>query len=176
MQPRAVAEHQAETWPRVNSLADDQIAHFPHTVLKPPAMSTQRIATPMLPARIAAEDDRSERVFVLAAELFSALATPLRLRILGAICAQGKSVKAIVEAVESTQPNVSQHLRLLYRAGIVAKRRIGNRMVYRVQSEEVLELCHRVCSRIASELDPRDSWDAEKPSAPAKHLGTARAV
>ncbi|NNM64857.1 MAG: winged helix-turn-helix transcriptional regulator [Burkholderiales bacterium] len=120
-------------------------------------MSAQRIATSMPPARIAIEGELHERVFVLAAELFSALATPMRLRILGTICAQGKSVNAIVEAVESTQPNVSQHLKMLYLAGIVAKRRIGNQMVYRVHSEEVLQLCDLVCARIASELQPQES-------------------
>ncbi|MHB1669700.1 MAG: ArsR/SmtB family transcription factor [Thiomonas sp.] len=137
-------------------------------------MSAQLIPTPLLPTRIAVDDDLSERVFVLAAELFSALATPIRLRILGAICAQGKSVNAIVEAVESTQPNVSQHLKMLYLAGIVAKRRIGNQMVYRVQSEEVLQLCDLVCARIASELAPQEPWSEGKTTHTAKHLGVTR--
>ena len=99
----------------------------------------------------------AERVFDSAAELFGVLATPLRLRILNAICTREKSVGDIMEAVESTQPNVSQHLKVLYQAGIVAKRRVGNQIHYRVQSEKVVQLCRTVCTQIAIELDDPDS-------------------
>ncbi len=116
--------------------------------------------TPPLPllATVTADDDESaERVFVSAAELFGVLATPLRLRILNAICNQEKSVGDIMEAVDSTQPNVSQHLKVLYQAGIVAKRRVGNQVYYRVQSEKAVQLCRTVCTQIAIELDDPES-------------------
>ncbi len=99
----------------------------------------------------------AERVFVSAAELFGVLATPLRLRIINAICDQEKSVGDIMEAVNSTQPNVSQHLKVLYQAGIVAKRRVGNQVYYRVQSEKAVQLCRTVCTQIAIELDDPES-------------------
>ncbi len=98
-----------------------------------------------------------ERVFVSAAELFGVLATPLRLRILNAICNCEKSVGEIMDVVDSTQPNVSQHLKVLYQAGIVAKRRTGNQVYYRVQSEKAVQLCRTVCTQIAIELDDPDS-------------------
>ncbi|MGE0072267.1 MAG: ArsR/SmtB family transcription factor, partial [Thiomonas sp.] len=72
-----------------------------------------------------------DRVFDSAAELFGVLATPLRLRILNSICTGEKSVSDIMSAVDSTQPNVSQHLKVLYQAGVVAKRRVGNLVYYR---------------------------------------------
>jgi len=75
-----------------------------------------------------------DRVFDTAAELFGVLATPLRLRILNSICTGEKSVSDIMSLVDSTQPNVSQHLKVLYQAGVVAKRRVGNLVYYRVQS------------------------------------------
>ena len=100
-----------------------------------------------------ADEAGAERVFASAAELFAVLATPLRLRILNAICNQEKTVSAIMQVVHSTQPNVSQHLRVLYQAGIVAKRRDGNQMYYRVQSEKAVQLCRTVCTQIAIELD-----------------------
>ena len=99
------------------------------------------------------EDADADRVFINAAELFGVLATPLRLRILNAICNQERSVGDIIDAVESTQPNVSQHLKVLYQAGIVAKRRMGNSVYYRVQSEKAVQLCRTVCTQIAIELD-----------------------
>ena len=63
----------------------------------------------------------------------------------------------IMEAVESTQPNVSQHLKVLYQAGIVARRRMGNSVYYRVQSEKAVQLCRTVCTQIAIELDDPDA-------------------
>jgi ArsR family transcriptional regulator len=105
----------------------------------------------------ASDEEAAERVFDTAAELFGVLATPLRLRILNAICTHEKSVGDIMQAVESTQPNVSQHLKVLYQAGIVAKRRVGNQIYYRVQSEKAVQLCRSVCTQIAIELDDPDS-------------------
>lgn len=105
----------------------------------------------------ASDEQAAERVFDTAAELFGVLATPLRLRILNAICTHEKSVGDIMQAVESTQPNVSQHLKVLYQAGIVAKRRVGNQIYYRVQSEKAVQLCRSVCTQIAIELDDPDS-------------------
>lgn len=99
----------------------------------------------------------ADRVFDTAAELFGVLATPLRLRILNAICTGERSVGEIMEAVDSTQPNVSQHLKVLYQAGVVAKRRVGNLVYYRVQSEKAVQLCRTVCTQIAIELDDPDS-------------------
>ena len=99
------------------------------------------------------DETEVDRVFVTAAELFGVLATPLRLRILNAICNQERSVGEIMDAVESTQPNVSQHLKVLYQAGIVARRRMGNSVYYRVQSEKAVQLCRTVCTQIAIELD-----------------------
>ena len=98
-----------------------------------------------------------ERVFDAAAELFGVLSTPLRLRILNAICDQEKSVKQIVQAAGSTQPNVSQHLKVLYIAGVIAKRRVGMQMYYRVQSEGAMRLCRTVCTQIAMDMEEPDA-------------------
>ena len=61
------------------------------------------------------------RVFEMAAELFGVLATPMRLRILSALCDREKSVSQLLQEIDTTQPNLSQHLNLLYRAGVLAK-------------------------------------------------------
>ncbi|OIQ99579.1 putative HTH-type transcriptional regulator [mine drainage metagenome] len=119
-------------------------------------MTAQLTSLPLL-STDAEDDEDAERVFILAAELFGVLATPLRLRILNAICNQERGVGEIMEVVESTQPNVSQHLKVLYQAGIVAKRRVGNQVYYRVQSEKAVQLCRTVCTQIAIELDDPES-------------------
>ncbi len=93
------------------------------------------------------------RVFELAAELFGILATPMRLRILSALCDKEKSVSELLADIDTTQPNLSQHLNLLYRAGVLAKRKEGTQVIYRVQSEKAVTLCRTVCTQIAIEMD-----------------------
>jgi ArsR family transcriptional regulator len=100
-------------------------------------------------------DEQTEkvRVFELAAELFGVLATPMRLRILSALCDQEKSVSQLLSEIETTQPNLSQHLNVLYRTGVLAKRKEGTQVIYRVQSEQAVTLCRTVCTQIAIEMD-----------------------
>lgn len=93
------------------------------------------------------------RVFELAAELFAVLATPMRLRILSALCESEKSVTQLLGEIDTTQPNLSQHLAVLYRTGVLAKRREGTQVIYRVQSEKAVALCRSVCTQIAIELE-----------------------
>jgi DNA-binding transcriptional ArsR family regulator len=109
------------------------------------------------------------RVFELAAELFGVLATPMRLRILSALCDQEKSVSQLLQEIDTTQPNLSQHLNLLYRSGILARRKEGTQVIYRVQSEQAVTLCRTVCTQIAIEMD-------EPGSVPATQRLTPRAV
>lgn len=93
------------------------------------------------------------RVFELAAELFSVLSTPMRLRILSALCNEEKSVSQMLEEIDTTQPNLSQHLNVLYRCGVLAKRKQGTQVIYRVQSEQAVTLCRSVCTQIAIEME-----------------------
>jgi DNA-binding transcriptional ArsR family regulator len=97
------------------------------------------------------------RVFEAAAELFSVLATPMRLRILSALCVREKSVNELLAEISTTQPNLSQHLAVLFRCGVLAKRKEGTQVIYRVQSEKAVALCRSVCTQIAIELDEPDA-------------------
>jgi DNA-binding transcriptional ArsR family regulator len=97
------------------------------------------------------------RVFELAAELFAVLATPMRLRVLSALCVHEKSVNELLAEIDTTQPNLSQHLAVLYRSGVLAKRREGTQIIYRVQSEKAVALCRSVCTQIAIEMDEPDA-------------------
>jgi ArsR family transcriptional regulator len=107
----------------------------------------------MEPMLAADKDAESLRVFELAAELFGVLATPLRLRILSALCDGERSVSQLLEQIRTTQPNLSQHLNVLYRTGVLARRKEGTQVLYRVQSEKAVALCRAVCTQIAIEID-----------------------
>lgn len=107
-------------------------------------------------------DQEQDRVFESAAELFSVLATPIRLKIISAVCNGERNVSELLEQIDTTQPNMSQHLSTLYRAGVLAKRRDGTQIYYRLQSEKVAMLCRAVCTQIAVELDGDESVPAQE--------------
>lgn len=109
------------------------------------ASSTASLADP--------QPQESLKVFELAAELFGVLATPMRLRILSVLCHGECSAGQLLEKIDTTQPNLSQHLNVLYRSGVVARRKEGAQVIYRVKSEKAVSLCRAVCTQIAIEID-----------------------
>ncbi len=110
------------------------------------------------------------RVFELAAELFSVLATPMRLRVLSALCEREKSVNELLAEIDTTQPNLSQHLAVLFRTGVLAKRKEGTQVIYRVQSEKAVALCRSVCTQIAIELDEPGALPVEQSLSPLQSV------
>jgi len=95
----------------------------------------------------------SEEVFEKAAEVFRVMSAPMRLRIISALCNSEKNVGELLAEIDTTQPNMSQHLNTLYQAGVVGKRRDGVQIYYRIINEQVVTLCRTVCVQIASETD-----------------------
>jgi DNA-binding transcriptional ArsR family regulator len=116
-------------------------------------------SSPVLPPEGLADAANGDRVFESAAELFSVLATPIRLKIISAVCQQEKNVSQLLAEIDTTQPNMSQHLSTLYRSGVLAKRREGTQIYYRLQSERVAMLCRAVCTQVAIELDSQAEVD-----------------
>jgi len=96
----------------------------------------------------------SEAVFATAAELFSLLSTPIRLKIISSLCNGEKNVSQLLGDIDTTQPNMSQHLSTLYRAGVLGKRRDATQIYYRIESERAAMLCRAVCTQIAMEMAP----------------------
>ena len=99
----------------------------------------------------ALEDERDE-VFEKAAELFGVLSTPVRLRILSVLCSGEKNVGQLLDSIDIAQPNMSQHLNIMYRSGIVAKRRQGAQVFYRIADESAVNVCRAVCTQVADEV------------------------
>jgi DNA-binding transcriptional ArsR family regulator len=110
-----------------------------------------------------------DQVFDSVAELFSVLSTPIRLRIISAVCNGEKNVSELLAEIETTQPNMSQHLAMLYRSGVLAKRRDGTQIYYRLQSERVATLCRAVCTQVAIELESEAHVDPSERLVPATH-------
>lgn len=103
-----------------------------------------------------------EVVFTASAEVFALLATPVRLKVIRALEAGEKNVTQLMTEIGTTQPNLSQHLATLYRAGVLAKRREGTQMHYRLASRRVATLCRAVCQQVALELGGRVALPVEE--------------
>ena len=95
----------------------------------------------------------ADTVFNTVAELFALLSTPIRLKIISSLCRGEKNVSQLLSEIDTTQPNMSQHLSTLYRAGVLGKRRDSTQIYYRLESERVATLCRAVCTQVAMELD-----------------------
>jgi DNA-binding transcriptional ArsR family regulator len=110
-----------------------------------------------------------DQVFESVAELFGVLATPIRLKIISAVCQGEKNVSQLLDEIDTTQPNMSQHLSTLYRCGVLAKRREGTQVYYRLQSERVASLCRAVCTQVALELAGEQPIEPSDRLVPAMH-------
>lgn len=114
--------------------------------------------------------DESDQVFASAAELFRLLATPIRLKIISALCRHEKNVSQLLAEIETTQPNMSQHLATLYRAGVLTRRRDATQIYYRIGSERAATLCRAVYTQIAVEMDGGGETPAAERLAPLHML------
>ena len=104
-----------------------------------------------------ADKEEGDLVFESAAELFGLLSTPVRLKIISAVCQGERNVSELLQQIDTTQPSMSQHLATLYRAAVLGRRREGTQIYYKLQSERVATLCRAVCTQVAAELGGGDS-------------------
>ncbi len=74
----------------------------------------------------------------LHAELCKVFTSPTRIRILGLLRHGERSVGDLARALGLPQPNVSQHLALMRIKGVLASRREGVAVYYRVANPKVL--------------------------------------
>ena len=95
----------------------------------------------------------SDQVFETAAELFRVMSAPTRLKIISSLCNGEKNVGQLIQEIETTQPNMSQHLNMLYQNGVIGKRRDGVHIFYRIINDRVVTLCRAICTQIAIESD-----------------------
>jgi len=88
----------------------------------------------------------------LIARRFRALGEPLRVRIIDLLRDQELSVNAIADQLEASQQNVSKHLAVLVESGMLARRKDGNHVYYRIADDGVFALCEQVCGSLQSQL------------------------
>jgi len=73
---------------------------------------------------------------------FSALADPTRRAILSRLTRGEASVKQLADPFEMTQPAISKHLKVLERAGLIARRREAQRRLCRIEPDRLRQATH----------------------------------
>ena len=86
------------------------------------------------------------------AQYFQALSEPTRLQILNLLRDGERNVGEMAVACGFTAANVSRHLAMLTKQGLVAREARGTSVYYRIADESVYALCDLVCGSIARKL------------------------
>jgi len=88
----------------------------------------------------------------MVADRFKILSEPLRLQILQLLQSGEKSVTELTDLIETSQPNVSKHLKILQTSGMVKRRQEGNTVFYAIADESIFTLCEVVCNSLETQL------------------------
>jgi DNA-binding transcriptional ArsR family regulator len=88
----------------------------------------------------------------LIARRFRALGDPLRVRVLDLLRDGELSVNGLAEQLGAGQQNVSKHLAVLTEAAMVARRKEGTHVYYRIADEGVFALCEQICGSLQAQL------------------------
>ncbi|HUZ83102.1 MAG TPA: metalloregulator ArsR/SmtB family transcription factor [Gaiellales bacterium] len=95
-----------------------------------------------------------------AARMFGMLADESRLRLLRALHEAGElGVGDLASRAGLSLANTSQHLNRMAAAGLVARRRDGKNVLYRIGDPRVEELCRLVCHGLRERAQER--WDRQ---------------
>jgi DNA-binding transcriptional ArsR family regulator len=77
----------------------------------------------------------------------------MRLRLLNLLRDGEKCVQELVEATQTSQANVSKHLKIMWQAGILTRRSAGTSAYYRIEDDMIFELCNLVCDRLSTRIE-----------------------
>jgi ArsR family transcriptional regulator len=93
-----------------------------------------------------------QKLYEKQADLFKALAHPLRLSIIAFLKDGERCVCEIVENVPAERSNISRHLALMTSAGVLESRKEGLRVYYKLKRECVLSFLDCVNECILAEI------------------------
>lgn len=82
-----------------------------------------------------------QQLYELHASICQTLANPKRLEIIAHLREDEKTVTELMEAMQISQANLSQHLGLMRQKGIVTARREGLNIYYRLSNPKIIQAC-----------------------------------
>ena len=98
-------------------------------------------------------DEQSWQLYRLQAEVLKAMAHPLRLAIVDFLRDRDRCVCEIAEHTGAGRSNVSRHLALMLKAGVLASRKDGLKVYYRLNTPCVLEFFSCVSGVLRERLE-----------------------
>jgi ArsR family transcriptional regulator len=110
--------------------------------------------------------------FRLHAELCKVLTDPKRLQLIGALRNAERCVGDLAEQVGMSLPNASQHLSVLRHAGLVAARREGTTVHYRLIEPRIADACDIVHQIVADRRAGARRPGEESPSSEQRAVST----
>lgn len=95
----------------------------------------------------------SEPVVDLVRGRLALLADPTRIQLLALLEEEETTVQALADRMPSTPQNISRHMCILYRAGIVARRREGASVYYSLVDYSACRLLDQALASISGQID-----------------------
>lgn len=95
----------------------------------------------------------TEPLVDLVTQRLALLADPTRVRLLALLEQHEQSVQELSDAVTSTPQNVSRHLGILHRSGIVARRREGTSVYYSLVDYSACRLLEQALASVSGQID-----------------------
>ncbi len=92
-------------------------------------------------------------------ELFKVFGDATRLAIMQELKSGSLKVGELVERLDTTQANVSKHLRIMHDARIVQRERRGTEIHYAIDDTFVFPLCSLVCEKLSRDGEARGEMD-----------------
>lgn len=102
-----------------------------------------------------------DEIYELQAQLCSALAHPIRLKILDLIADGEKTHTELLQALSIPKPNLSQHMNLLREAGLVKSRREGLYQYCSLGMPQIKNSCQMIRKLLKSRLENSRSQHQE---------------
>ena len=98
-------------------------------------------------------DDRQR--YAIHAAVFAALANPTRHELMHLLCKGERTPSELAKALDVSGPNVSQHLAVLKREGLVKRSRQDGRVLWGVIDPRLAEACKLIDEILSRELADR---------------------
>jgi DNA-binding transcriptional ArsR family regulator len=98
-----------------------------------------------------------QQLVELIAERFRVIGEPMRIRLLDQLRHGPMTVNELTDALGASQQNVSKHIGVLARAGIVGREKDGNRVRCFIADQTVFELCELVCGGLRDQVTELDA-------------------
>jgi DNA-binding transcriptional ArsR family regulator len=107
-----------------------------------------------------------DAVVELLAQRLHLFAQPLRLKLIDRLERESATVQELADELDAAQQNVSQHLALMHRAGILSRQKQGTQVRYKVIDPHVRPLLDQAASSLARQHGEIARWFAPNRNEP----------